>query len=81
MPKVLKNWVDQQVNRGGYGTASEYVRELIRQKRAAELAHGEVETALLEGLDSGPFTPMTKADWSRIRREGLKRVRRIKARK
>jgi antitoxin ParD1/3/4 len=80
MPKVLKNWIDKQVERGGYGTASEFVRELVREKRDAELARSEIDNALLEGLE-GPFTPMTDADWQRIRRDGLKRVRQARSRK
>ncbi|MDD3799882.1 MAG: type II toxin-antitoxin system ParD family antitoxin [Novosphingobium sp.] len=31
LPEALKQFVDQQVAAAGYGTASEYVRELIRR--------------------------------------------------
>jgi hypothetical protein len=31
LPETLKDFVDQQVAEGGYGTSSEYVRELIRK--------------------------------------------------
>jgi putative addiction module CopG family antidote len=31
LPKSLRKFVDEQVSRGGYATASEYVRELIRR--------------------------------------------------
>ena len=31
LPESLKDFVDEQVSRGGYGTSSEYVRELIRK--------------------------------------------------
>jgi putative addiction module CopG family antidote len=30
LPEALKTFVDEQVSQGGYGTTSEYVRELIR---------------------------------------------------
>lgn len=30
LPDTLKSFVDEQVNQRGYGTSSEYVRELIR---------------------------------------------------
>ena len=35
LPQALKSFVDEQVNSRGFGTSSEYVRELIRkdQKR------------------------------------------------
>jgi antitoxin ParD1/3/4 len=31
LPDPLREFVDGQVSRGGYGTSSEYVRELIRR--------------------------------------------------
>jgi len=31
LPETLKAFVDEQVSRRGYGTSSEYVRELIRK--------------------------------------------------
>jgi antitoxin ParD1/3/4 len=31
LPNNLKAFVDEQVSQGGYGTSSEYVRELIRR--------------------------------------------------
>jgi antitoxin ParD1/3/4 len=68
LPESMKEFVRQQVAEGGYSTASEYVRELIRtdQKRKA----GErLEALLLQGLDSGDATPLTKKDWNRIRAE------------
>ena len=58
---------------GSYSTASEYLRELIRnaQKRAAQ---ERLEEMLLEGINSGPATPMTEQDWEDIRREALERL-------
>ena len=48
LPDTLKEFVDQQVARRGFGTSSEYIRELIRhdQERA------ELRALLLEGLAS-----------------------------
>jgi antitoxin ParD1/3/4 len=31
LPDLLKSFVDEQVEQRGYGTSSEYVRELIRK--------------------------------------------------
>ena len=31
LPETLKSFVDEQVNSRGFGTSSEYVRELIRR--------------------------------------------------
>ena len=66
LPEGMKDFVLQQVSEGGYSTASEYVRELIRadQKRKAD---ERLETLLLAGLDSGKTTPLTRKDWADIR--------------
>jgi hypothetical protein len=39
-----------------------------------------MERLLLEGLDSGPATPMTKEDWADLRAEVAKRVARNRER-
>lgn len=72
LPDTLKQFVDNQVAQGGYSSVSEYVRELIRadERRKAEVA---LEAKLLEGLQ-GPDSPMTKEDWSEIRKEAMARV-------
>lgn len=49
LPGALKSFVDQQVKNEGYGTSSEYVRELIRRDRDRASLRG----MLLEGLNSG----------------------------
>ena len=38
LPETLKSYVEEQVTYGGYGTVSEYLRELIREdkKRKAQ---------------------------------------------
>ena len=66
IPAQLKSFVERQVQRRGYSSVSEYVRDLIRgdQERQAIAA---LESEILKGLDSGPSTPMTKADWQDIR--------------
>jgi antitoxin ParD1/3/4 len=66
-PEPLKEFVDEQVQRRGYGGASEYVRELIRaaQRQATVSA---LEEKILQGIASGKATPMTNADWEKLRR-------------
>ena len=36
LPEDLKHWVDEQVREGGYGTASEYLRDMLRRARERE---------------------------------------------
>lgn len=69
LPDMLKQFVDGQIAQGGYSSASEYVRELIRadEKRKAEAL---LETKLLEGLNSVEHAS-TPADWQAIRHEAL----------
>jgi antitoxin ParD1/3/4 len=74
LPDDLKLFVDEQVATGGYGTTSEYIRELIREARK-QTARQRLEALLLEGLNSGPPTPMTDEWWAERRRELESRVR------
>jgi antitoxin ParD1/3/4 len=62
LPESMRTFVDIQTKRGGYGTASEFLRSLIRdaQKRQAE---DRLEAMLLEGLDSGKPIEVTPAYW------------------
>jgi len=75
LPRTLQRWVETQIDRGGYGTASDYFRELLReeQKRQGRL---HVEAKLQEALDSGAPTTVNATTW----RDSDKRVQeRIKA--
>lgn len=48
LPDTLRDFVDEQVAQGGYGTSSEYVRELIRRDQERQ----RLRTLLLEGAES-----------------------------
>lgn len=67
LPDSLREYVEAQVCAGGYSTASEYFRELVRDDHKRK-ARERLEELLLEGLDS-PAREMTPADWDEIRRE------------
>lgn len=79
LPDQLKDFVEEQVGSGRYSSASEYVRELIREDEKRK-AHDRLEALLLEGLQSG-VSEMTASDWSDIRREALIQFEERKARK
>ena len=53
LPDPLKTFVDEQVAGRGYGTSSEYVRELIRKDQDRQHLRG----LLLEGAESSPAAP------------------------
>ena len=67
LPEPLRDFVDAQVQTGGYGTASEYFRELLREAQKQK-AQERLEELLLEGLNSSAGE-MTSQDWQDIRQE------------
>jgi antitoxin ParD1/3/4 len=69
VPDELMAFIEDQVAVGGYASANEFLRDLIRdaQKHRARL---ELESKLLEGLQ-GPLVEMTREDWESIRRQAL----------
>jgi antitoxin ParD1/3/4 len=79
LPEPLKQFVDGQIASGRYSSASEYIRELIREdeKRRAE---ERLESLLLDGL-KGEEAELTREDWSAIRKEARARVAARKKRK
>lgn len=51
LPENLRDFVDAKVKLGGYGSASEYVRELIRVAKEKESKDVELRELLLIGLE------------------------------
>lgn len=49
LPDELKSYVDDQVGSGGYGSTSEYVRDLIRRDKDRQ----QLRIVLLQGASSG----------------------------
>ena len=76
LPDSLKDFVDQQVNQRGYGTSSEYVRELIRRDQDRQRLRG----LLLAGAATAP-AGVEDADYFDGLRRRVKRVTRSDARK
>src|ERR1700747_1455047 len=71
LPEPLKLFVEEQVSKGGYSTASEYLRELIREaQRRTE--RREWEAKLLAGLQS-PSGELTADDLAALRERILAR--------
>jgi antitoxin ParD1/3/4 len=71
LPDSLKDFVDEQVTQRGYGTSSEYVRELIR-KDADRL---NLRGLLLEGGASSPAAPADTAYFGALRKRVQRRAR------
>ena len=62
LPEPLKLFVEEQVSKGGYSTASEYLRELIREAQR-RTDRQELEAKLLAGLNS-PTSEMSADEWA-----------------
>lgn len=77
LPDSMRAFIDEQIAKEGFSTASEYIRHLIRQdqKRAAQ---AKLETMLLEGLDSGEAIEVTDEWWEQKRAALVQRLRQPK---
>lgn len=73
MPDNLRTEVEKAIESDGYGNTSEFFRDLARDylKRRQEK---RLETLLLEAVDNGDFSPLTKFDFEQIKERGLKRL-------
>jgi antitoxin ParD1/3/4 len=65
LPEELKSFVDGRIQAEGFGTSSEYIRELIRRDRD----RAEFRDYLMEGVRSGNAGPMDKAYFASLRRK------------
>jgi antitoxin ParD1/3/4 len=72
LPESIKQYVEDQVAKGGYGSVSDYMRHLVETDQR-EQARAALESEVLKGLDSGESTPMTSEDWRAIREETERR--------
>ena len=64
LPDSLKAFVDEQVSQRGYGTSSEYVRELIRRDQDRM----QLRSLLLAGAASAPALPADATYFDGLRR-------------
>lgn len=64
LPATLKLFVDQQVSGRGFGTSSEYVRELIRRDQDRQA----LRCLLLDGAATAPTEPVDDAYFEGLRR-------------
>lgn len=71
LPDSLKSFVDEQVAQRGYGTSSEYVRELIRKDQDRT----RLRSLLLQGVESAPGKPANSAYFDNLRDRVKRRKR------
>ena len=77
LPESLRGWIDEQVRQGGYGTVSEYFRQLLREEQKRQ-AREQVDAKLLAAIDSGEPIPVTREYWDQFRKEAQQRIARRK---
>ena len=68
LPDTLRDFVEEQVADKGYGTSSEYVRELIRRDQHKQ----QLRDLLLDGSGSGQAAPADAGYFDRLR-EGIRK--------
>jgi len=67
LPEPMRQYVDEQISTGSYGTASEYIRALIREDQRRR-SQERLDALLLEGLDSGEPIEVTPEFWQSLRK-------------
>lgn len=68
LPDAMKAFVDEQVRLRGYGTSSEYMRELIRKDQDRQHLRG----LLLAGAASVPGAPVDAGYFDALRAKARK---------
>ncbi|AXH37013.1 type II toxin-antitoxin system ParD family antitoxin [Humibacter sp. BT305] len=63
LPDSLKEFVEAQVSERGYGTSSEFVRELIRR----EQARARLRELVIDGIGSGEGSELDGDYFDRLR--------------
>lgn len=71
LPDPLREFVERQVESGGYGTSSEYVRELIRRDQDRL----QLRSLLLEGAKSRVTGEADDAYFAKLRARVAKKPR------
>jgi antitoxin ParD1/3/4 len=73
VPEEFRTFVQNRVAEGGFGSASDYLQQLIEADKIRQ-ARSCLEAELLKGIESGPVEPMTEEDWQSIRDEVRNRI-------
>ena len=66
LPPQMKDFVQAQVERGGYSSVSEYVRQLIRADQQRKVGE-DIDRKLLDALDDGRAKPWTPAELEKLK--------------
>jgi antitoxin ParD1/3/4 len=70
LPESMKAFVDEQVDERGYGSSSEYIRELIRRDQDRTFLRGLIVT----GAESAPGPEADRGYFDSLRRRARRRT-------
>jgi Arc/MetJ-type ribon-helix-helix transcriptional regulator len=74
LSRCLFDFVEQQVASRGYKSAADYLAEPIEADRR-QITRQQIESEIINGIQSGPSTPLTQEEWDSIREEVVSRHR------
>jgi hypothetical protein len=69
---MLLEFVCAQASAAGYSSPADYVEHLVRSAHRLHVDQ-QLESELVEGLESGPALPMGTEDWEGLRRRARQR--------
>lgn len=72
LPDEMKNWVEDEVKQGGFASASEFFRQLVRDAKARKENQARdmrLQALLIEGVESGEGELVTAEWWTNLRAE------------
>ena len=70
IPQELQDFIESKVQHGQFANASDYIVALVTSARDGRAA---IESALLEGLESGPAEEWTSTEWAEIKQRVVQR--------
>jgi len=71
LPSDLLDFVEAKVGSGRFANASDYLVALVE---AAQKNRSTIETALIEGIESGPAEAWTSQEWQALRSRVARRI-------
>lgn len=74
IPDTMKAEVEEVIAADGYGNTSEFFRDLVRNY-LKQRQEQKLESLLLEAVESGDFSPLTKTDFEDIKQRGVERLK------
>ena len=87
-PDELKTYLEQEAEKAGYSSVDEFTLQVFLKANPSEasdqdldsiiesagLNADDLEREILAGINSGPATPMTAADWDDLRQRVERRL-------